>query len=278
MNLSTEKFIPSNRLLDYTIIIYGERKIGKTTLASQFEEPYFFMCEPNDSYALYRNNVTDWRNYKELSVQFLEGDHPFKTAVIDTGQSLYELAFKHACEKHQISHPGDYDDYGASWNKVWQTFSPYVKPLTLSEYGLIVLAHSIEKEVKTKTGRRYIQIEPDLSRQASKLFTKEIYNIFYYYFENDKRWLQIEGDELVMAGHRMERRFLTPRGERVHNIPMGASKEQAYRNLMNAFNNKQQSTFREQEERYVYERPAVPVAKSATKKPPVKRPIKKATN
>lgn len=243
VSLSTKKFIPSNELHRYPIILYGEKKIGKTTLLSQFPKAYSFMFEPNDSYELYKNDIVDWQDFVELVPQFLAGEHDFESCWIDNGRNCYELAMDFVCKASNCSHPQEKNDYGQTWSKVFKEFSLPIRQLMQSQYGFGVTCHQTELEIETRTGRTFVQIVPDLSKAAARLFCGEIYNIFYYHYEGTKRFLQIQGDDYVTAGHRMKGHFLTTSGELVHRIPMGNSEEEAYENLIRAFDNKQIKTY-----------------------------------
>ena len=46
LTLPTEKSKPSSRLGDYTWLIYGAKKIGKTSLVAQFPETLILSFEP----------------------------------------------------------------------------------------------------------------------------------------------------------------------------------------------------------------------------------------
>jgi len=243
ISLSKEKFVPSDSLFDYNILIYGERKIGKTTLAAECPNAYFFMFEPNDSYELYKSDIMEWWEFVRLSSEFLNSKHNFKTAIVDTGRPCYQMALAHACKRHGFTHPGGQNDHGAAWSKVTKEFDPPLRQLMNSKYGFIVLAHEYGQEITTRSGAKFTKMIPDLSAQAARLFANEIYNIFYYCKENGKRWLQIEGDEYITAGHRMKGHFLTTAGERIFRIPMGIDEKESFKNLMTAFNNKQKEVY-----------------------------------
>jgi len=241
--LSVEKFKPSEIFWHYPFLIYGAKKIGKTTLLSKFPKAYAFMFEPNDSYELYKSDITDWEDFKELVPQFLGGQHEFESCWIDNGRNAYELALNYVCRKAGVEHPSEIKDFGQTWAKIYAELSLPVRQLMQSKFGFSVTCHEVEKEIETRTGRTFIQVAPDLSSAASRLFCGEIYNIFYYHYDGNDRFLQIVGDDYVMAGNRMKGHFLTTKGERVARIPMGNSEEEAFENLIKAYNNKQTDAF-----------------------------------
>lgn len=244
VHLSKKKFKPSDNLEDYNILIYGQRKVGKTTLAGEMNNPYFFMFEPNESYEFYKSDVDNWEDFLDLVNEFSKGDHNFGRAVIDTVRPCFNTCMDYTCKKFGFDHPGSQNDYGASWSKVRKEFEIPIRKLMInSKFGFIALAHEIDKEITTRSGATFYQVAPDLPATASKLIGNEVHNIFYYFIENGKRWLQIAGDEYICAGHRMRGRFLTTSGDRIFKIPMGNSETEAWKNLQNAFNNKQKNSY-----------------------------------
>jgi hypothetical protein len=241
--LTTEKFKPPQEFSAYTVLIYGEPKVGKTTLVSQFPKTDAFMFEPNDSYELYKEDILAWEDFLELQEEFLAGDHDFLSVSIDTVQPAYELAMAYAGKRFGFDHPGGQDDYGQSWDKVRKTFVAPMLQLMNSRYGVIGVAHQVDKENNKKSGGSFTKIRPAMSTQAESLWVGKVYNVFYYYYEGGERWLQIVGDEMVTAGNRMKGHFLTTEGERVFRIPMGDDEEEGYHNLIAAFDNKQKEAY-----------------------------------
>lgn len=242
--LATKRFVPSGSLSDYNILIYGEPKIGKTLLADQFPGAYFFLFEPNDSYGLLKSDINDWDQFEDLVDQFVDGGHDAATAVCDGMRTGYDIALASAGAKHGFDHPGGMNDRGSSWDKVKKTFVRPLRKLMSAKFGSIFVCHEYQKDIETASGRTFVKVQPDLSGQAASFVVGNTYNIFYYHYDEGQRWLQIEGDEFIVAGHRMLGHFRTTKGDPVYRIPMGNSPEEAFANLQKAFDNKQADAFR----------------------------------
>jgi hypothetical protein len=59
----------------------------------------------------------------------------------------------------------------------------------------------------------------------------------YYHYDGKQRMLQIKGDDHVSAGHRLQDNHFRWKGREVELESMGSSKEEAYKNLIDCFNN-----------------------------------------
>lgn len=240
--LPTELSEPSSNIGDYSMLIYGSKKIGKTSLAAQFPGVLAFMFEPGGKALRMRQQPCPaWPHFKQ-SIDQLEQKNPFNTFVVDTASVAYDRCMDYVCKKANIEHPGD-EGYGKGWNRVKQELSTQFSRLMLLDAGLLCLAHDKIEEIETKSGRKYNKIMPTLSGQAEGYFAATIDIIGYYHIDDNKRWLQIREDDYAMAGCRCEENFLTPDGQQIFKIPMGNSPQEAYANLINAFNNKQTETY-----------------------------------
>lgn len=279
------KSTPSINLLDYTWLIYGRKKIGKTTLLSMFPKCLHFMWEPGaEAISIFkvpkkRPALKSWQEgldvLDDLEEHNKEEQYQFRTACFDTGERAWKRCMQHM-EKELGGHPGEKKDFGASWDKVSQEFQDAHLRISVLGMGFVVIAHETEKEFEDWDGRMYDQIRPKFSKGVADFYEGVIDNICYYHFVGRERFLQIRGDQHVVAGTRIDGRFLTPEGERIWKelrnvsevkdkeefrtmsrrlkkhqiikIPMGFTPMEAYVNLCDAFNNKQTEIFNDDDE------------------------------
>lgn len=238
VSLPTELSIPRDKIGDYSILIYGEKKIGKTTLASQFEKAIFLMCEPGGrALRIYQRPIFNWQEFKKY-VSLLRRDKSFKTVVIDTIDIAYRMCVSYVCKKLVISDLAE-EDWGVGWRAAREEFSDTMLDL-LNAKGVIFLSHAIEREIKKRDGTKYHYISPTMGGQARE-FLEGIIDIWaYYYYEDKKRYLLIQGNDHIGAGHRVDGRFKYSDDSPIAEIPMGNSPKEAYKNFMDAFNNQLQ--------------------------------------
>ena len=283
-NLPTELSIPSLELIDYSFLLYGRKKIGKTSLVARFPESIFFLFEPGaKAQAIYKlptdgHCLLDWQDVEGyLDHMKKSKDHGFLTAVFDTGNKAYDLCMRHVIDKElRGKHPGQMKDYGASWRLVSDTFENVHVKIASMGMGFVVIAHEKFKDFEGADGKEYTRVEPRFSSSCNEFYEGVIDVIGHYSYIGRERWLQIRGDEFTTAGCRIEGRFLTPKGyqiykeiqeldksenqeeiatlseelglEQIVKIPMGRSANTAFANLMRAFDNKQTETFADVED------------------------------
>jgi hypothetical protein len=230
--------VPSTAIGDYTWLLYGERKIGKTTLAAQFEAPFFIMFEPGGrALALKQVFIQSWSEFLQV-ISLLEKNPAYcQTVVIDTGFMCYERCFEHCMKELNITDPRD-EGWGNGWKFIDKAFRDAHQRIEALGLGLVVTAHSELREVTHRTGIKYDKVVTQLSKQAMRWYAGTLDVIAYYHYDEEgNRALTIAGSADVEAGSRCGGRFKYADGTPVSKINMGTTPEEGYANLVNAFNN-----------------------------------------
>lgn len=234
--LPTNKSVPKTEIGDFIVLLFGEKKIGKTMLSAQFPNAFHMMFEPGGkALEIYQSEFTDWATFKK-AVTKLRSDKRFDTIVIDTIDLAFRSAEKYACDKLAIDDPAD-EEWGKGWRAIRKEFERQIHRLISAGKGVIFISHAMEREIKTRRGSSSHRVVSTMPRQAAEIIEGlvDIWACFAY--DGDKRTLIIGGDEDVSAGHRLDDRFKW-RGEEVRKIPMGSSAEEGYGNFVESFNNK----------------------------------------
>ena len=149
--LPTTKTPPKNDLSDFTICLYGPTKIGKTTFCSRFDSVLFLATEPGlNSLDAFQMPITSWHDLLAAAKDIAAGGHQFKNVAIDTADNAYRFCEEFVCEKEGMKHPSD-QDYGKGFALVNNEFQRVITKLAALPYGLILVSHAKEKEVKTPT-------------------------------------------------------------------------------------------------------------------------------
>lgn len=158
--------------MSYSILLYGPSKIGKSTFASQADNAIFVASEPGlNALSVFKVDVGSWPEFLAVGAELAKQDHNFKTIVVDTIDNLYEACLSHVCSglkdkdgNATITHPADLG-YGKGWNAVNGEFKRVLTRLASLPQGLILISHSKEKEIETKTGS-YMKTVPSTGASA----------------------------------------------------------------------------------------------------------------
>lgn len=248
--LATELTEPSDRLEDYIILLTGEKKIGKTTLAGEFdsEKSYFLATEVGyRGLRIRKSDIPDWRTAKLAAKALQKAGKKYGPIIVDTVDKLYTLCETYTCEKLTIQHLSD-ENWGKGYAECRKEFDRYITLLSQIGVGLVLISHTEEREVKRRGGGTYDRIIPTMSKQARQVIEPLVDIWTYYMYDGERRRLVIQGDDHIAAGHRLVDRFRTPAGKPIRAIDMGRSAKRAYKNLIAAFNNEYEPPDDEREE------------------------------
>jgi hypothetical protein len=242
--LPDEKTSRKKELKDYSILLFGEKKCGKTTLAAQFDDPFFFLCEPGEGdEELFMREINSWEEILGYTRALKKAPEKFKTLVIDTADLAFQYCQKYVCEKMGIDHPGD-EGYGKGWNALKLEFSAWVNRILKLGRGVVFLSHATEKEIKRLDGTTSDKIVPTLSGQAREILDAVCDIIAYYTYDaKGRRVLRIRGSADIAAGHRCQSHFVG-----ISEVRMGKNAKQAYANFVEAFETTEGEDDSEEEE------------------------------
>lgn len=234
--LPTTKTAPSEVLQDYSILLFGEKKIGKTTLASMFVDNLLLCTEPGaKSLDVFKMDVRTWKEFKKI-IRLLRKDKRFRTVTVDTVDLLFKLCDGQVCSDLGIDHVSE-ADWGRGWSAVRDEFTTVMADLMSLGKGVILISHSTEKEIKPRSGPKYDRIQPTMPNTARDICEAMVDIWAYFHYDGHDRILTIRGDEHITAGHRLQTRFRHD-GKELEHISMGTSKEEAFKNFIDAFNNR----------------------------------------
>ncbi len=237
LSLPTEATDPITDLGGIMILIHGERKIGKTSLATMFGKTMLLAFEVGyKGLRVFARDVPDWDHARGY-LRLLRKDKSYKTVVIDTADIAYALCDLWVCKKNGIDDIAEME-WGKGWRALRKEFETFLTDLVKTGKGVIILSHSQEREVKTRSGETYDRIMPTMAKAAREIIEGMADLMAYYQYDGERRILTIEGDDHITAGHRFEERFRTPDGQRIRHIDMGSSRQEAYKNFVAAWTNK----------------------------------------
>lgn len=176
--LPKTKTKPKEIINGLTALVYGPSKIGKSTWCSQAENALFLATEPGlNALEVFEYPITCWQDLLNAGQLIAEGNHEFKTIIIDTIDNAYRMCTDHICNKFKIKHESDLG-YGKGYALINNEFQRVLNKLALLPYGLILISHSQERDIETRTGK-YTRIVPTLPEKARKMVTGLVDLILY---------------------------------------------------------------------------------------------------
>lgn len=237
--LPTEKTEARDRLADYILLLFGEKKIGKTALAAQIDNNLFLATEEGTrALSVYKMTVNTWREAKKI-LALLKKDKKYKVVTVDIIDLLYTACEAYICQKRVIEDLSD-EEWGKGWRAARREFATFMEDLSKLNKGLILISHADVREVTMRDGSKYDRIMPTMPKIAREIVEPMIDIWAYFGYDGRRRVLQLIGDDHVAAGHRLDGRFRTSDGRRIRLLDMGKSPEQALERLELAFENRYQ--------------------------------------
>lgn len=166
--LPKSKTPPVLNMAKQTILLYAHAKFGKSTIASGSPDAIFLATEAGLNHLnVYQIPIKNWEDLLTAAKEIAEGNHKFKTVVIDTVDNAYRMCSDYICKQHGIKHESDLG-YGKGWSLVNGEFQRVLTKLSLLPYGLFLISHAVEREIESRTGN-YTRIMPTLPDKAKKI-------------------------------------------------------------------------------------------------------------
>ncbi|MDP8228356.1 MAG: ATP-binding protein [Candidatus Electryoneaceae bacterium] len=160
-------------------LIYGVQGIGKSTLASQMDEPVFLAAEDGLSGL---PGIQHWeiRSFQDAidAITALHEEHPYKCAVLDTVSAFEAMLHRQLLENWGVdsidkvgANGGGYFRWRTEALPLWQDVLDGLDSLRVNMgMRIILIGHSIDKEVKPPEADPYRKYTIDLlNDKASSL-------------------------------------------------------------------------------------------------------------
>lgn len=163
--LPTKKTPPSLSFEKAKVLLYGQPKIGKTTLAANLTDDVLVLaCEPGlGGLSAYSVEIDSWDTFRKVGAELSESDKHSIVAV-DTVDELYRMCADSVCQSLGVEHLAD-----AEWGKGWQMardeFRLRVGKMAGLGRGVWFISHATETEIRTRVGTRTRTV-PTLDKRA----------------------------------------------------------------------------------------------------------------
>ena len=206
---SVKKKVPS--LSELIIVVYGEKKVGKSTFASRFPNPLFLDCED----ALRSVVTPDGKRPAQVQINSWSGDEyglvewtrflgtpegkslGYKTIIVDGLNEAYFLLRQEILAKHRVKDENEGDlAYGKGGRLIRDAFRLWfheLRKLTHHGYGIVLTAH--EKTVDFENNgvsynKKVPLVDGSKDERAWDAIKPAVDAIFYAYKKQGKDGVQ----------------------------------------------------------------------------------------
>src|SRR5690606_37383443 len=117
VSLPDEMTEPVNELGSAVILITGEKKIGKTSLAAQFGKNLVLALEVGyKGLRLFKKDVPDWDTARAL-LKVIRKDKTFNSVTLDTAEKSFKRCEEWSNRRLGIEHASE-EDWGKGWANI----------------------------------------------------------------------------------------------------------------------------------------------------------------
>ena len=222
--------VPPEKLLEYTICLYGTKGIGKTTITSSIPNSLVIMTEPlrknlpirqislavNDPDKIKEANgsikVDAWAMFKKIIEKVMDDDS-VQVLSIDTIDRMYDACLNHWCHIKKVRHPGGLNDFGALWGIIKDDFEDTLNSIRVANKGLILVSHTKESEIEVISGKNLKQHAPSCSGAALRYIKAACDYAFFYGYDSDGvRCVHTRGHDDIWTACGPRDHFISPSG------------------------------------------------------------------
>ena len=219
MKFPEEKTKQKRELWQYSWLIYGPPKIGKSTFVSQFNDPLFIATEDRlrhiNAYKIPETgSIKSWDEFlqicNEINKRVEAGSFKWKTVVIDTVDNLFSYCSDFVCKREGISDPSDME-WGKGFRAVKNEFFRVISKLNGYDFVLVFISHSADKEIKTRN-LNITKTMPSLEKVGRSVVMPMVDIIGHVELDiedSSKKLIRLQGDETIEAGSAADVEFPT---------------------------------------------------------------------
>lgn len=133
-----------------TWLLIGLPKVGKSTLASGFEECLYLCTSEKEvgSLKVPYILIDSWEKVLDITDELVSNrqKYPYKFIVIDFVDAVWTMCVTAVCDKLGVAHVSD-AGYGKGVDTVDTFFKRWITTLVASDYGIIFISHVNQKDV-----------------------------------------------------------------------------------------------------------------------------------
>ena len=200
-----------------SFLIYGERKSGKTTIATKFPKHIILAFEKG--YGMIPNAmgfpINSWREALEAKKELLKdakavekgekAEKEFLTVVVDTIDLAYDMCERYILDKEGVEYL-DETEKMRGYRAVSREYDKFFQDIVKAGYTLICISHATSKQVK-ENGEKYDKTIPTVPDRGFLVVSRLVDVCAYAHYETDDAgnivpMLTMRGNKYLEAGSR----------------------------------------------------------------------------
>lgn len=218
--LGLEKNKISRDLGSFTNFIYGQSKVGKSTLVSKINTDSNLFISTEKGYSalnIYTVDLTNWSETNALLRQLKDPKvkEKFSMVTIDTVDILYSLCQDYVIKINGVQSLSD-KPYGVLFGQVDKLFNDFILGIQRAGYGITFIGHAkAQSKLAKKNNNIEAEIEymmPSLTKRGYQIVSALVDNIWYCDIDVDE-----EGNEVRVLRTRATKEFAA--GSRFKYLP-----------------------------------------------------------
>ena len=180
ITLPSEPTPPDLTLQHSFILLYGETKIGKSTLCASLGKPLFLDLEDGlRALNVCRLPAHSWDDIRDVTNQLAKGEHDFTTLVIDTIDIMWNHITHFVCKQHNSQDIEDIGKWAKGYREAADILLQYLLKLQTLPYGCIMVSHAAYTEYTSPGGITSTKTVPTLPTSALKVILRVVDSILY---------------------------------------------------------------------------------------------------
>lgn len=211
--------VVSKDLTGKSFLIYGDRKVGKTTCACSFPKAILLGFEKGWDYldGVLPVPINSWKEALDVKKQLLKdakvvadgekSETVYKTVIVDTIDIAYDLCEKFILDKEGVEYL-DETEKMRGYRAVSREYDKFFQEIMKAGYTLVCISHATTKQVK-ENGEKYDKTIPTVPDRGFLVVSRLVDVCAYATFElnpddpnNPNRVLIMRGSKNLEAGSR----------------------------------------------------------------------------